>query len=129
MLCKLLPAPPGIKFFLQPKYICELIKRYNRYRHTHFRFFELILLFLSLLNLTNKKTRLSGCFINMYFGSGRFDCYMTSQTENAATASLYGTSYVLSPGYSHLPSARQCVLPSIESIKAYKLLFCLNSLN
>ena len=35
---------------------------------------------------------------------------------------------VLSPGYRHLPSACQCVLPSIESIKAYKQLFCLNSL-
>ena len=65
----------------------------------------------------------------MYFGSGRFDCYMTSQTENAATASLYGTSDVLSPGYRHLPSARQYVLPSIESIKAYKQLFCVNTLN
>ena len=64
-------------------------------------FFQLILLFLSLLNLTNQTTRFYGCFINMYFGSGRFDCYMTSQTENATTASLYGTSYV-SPGYSHL---------------------------
>ena len=64
----------------------------------------------------------------MYFGSGQFDCYMTSQTEHAATASLYRTSYVLSPGYRHLPSARQCVLPSIESIKANKQLFCLISL-
>ena len=65
----------------------------------------------------------------MYFGSGRFDCYMTSQTENAATASLYGTSNVLSPAYRYLPSALQCVRPSIELIKAYKQLFCLNSLN
>ena len=65
----------------------------------------------------------------MYFGSGRFDCYMKSQTENAAIASLRRTSYVLSPGYSHLPSARQCVLPSIESIKESKQLFCMSSLN
>ena len=72
---------------------------------------------------------ISGYFINMYFGSGGFNCYMTSQSENAAIASLGGTSYVLSPGYSQIPSARQCVLPSIESIKASKQLFCLNSLN
>ena len=88
-----------------------------------------MLLFLSLLNLTSQTTTFSGCFINMYFGSGGFDYYMTSQSENAAITSLVGTSYVLSPGYSHLPSARQCVLPSIESIKASRQLFCLNSLN
>ena len=77
-----------------------------------------MLLFHSLLNLTSQTTTFSGCFINMYFGSGGFDCYMTSQSENAAITSLGGTSYVLSPSYSHLPSARQCVLPSIKSIKA-----------
>jgi len=65
----------------------------------------------------------------MYFEFGGFDCYITSLSENAAIASLCGTSYVLSPGYSHLASARQCVLPSRESIKASKQLFCLNSLN
>ena len=92
------------------------------------RIIPLILLFHSNLNLTNQKTRFSGCLIGMYFGSGRFHCYMTSQTENAATTSLYGTSNVLSPGYRLLPSARQCVLPSIESFKAYKQLCCLNSL-
>ena len=88
-----------------------------------------MLLFHSLLNLTSQITTFSGCFINMYFGSGGFNCYMTSQSENAAIASLGGTSYVLSPGYSQIPSARQCVLPSIESTKASKQLFCLNSLN
>ena len=77
-----------------------------------------MLLFHSLLNLSSQTTIFSGCFINVYFGSGGFDCYMMSQSENAAIASLCGTSYVLSPGYSHLPSARQCALPSIESIKA-----------
>ena len=66
---------------MQPKYICELFKRYNPYRNTSFRFFHLIVLFLSLLNLTAQNTRFSGCFIDMYFGSGRFDCYMTSQIE------------------------------------------------
>ena len=90
---------------------------------------QLLLIFLSKLNLTNKAIRFSGYVIDMYFGSGRFDCYMTSQTENAATASLYGMSDVLSPGYRNLPSARQYVLPSIESIKAYKQLFCVNTLN
>ena len=88
-----------------------------------------MLLFHSLLNLTSKTTTFYGCFINMYFGSGGFNSYMTSQSENAAIASLGGTSYVLSPGYSQIASARQCVLPSIESIKASKQLFCLNSLN
>ena len=90
---------------------------------------QLLLIFLSKVNLTNQTIIFSGYVIDMYFGSGRFDCYMTSQTENAATASLYGTSDVLSPGYRHLPSARQYVLPSIESIKAYKQLFCVNTLN
>ena len=107
--------------------MCELFIRYNLYRKkTPFRFFVFLLLFLSSLNLTDQNTRFSGCFIDMYFGSGGFDCYMTSQIEKRGDSV---TSYVLSPGYSHLSSARRCVLPSIESLKAYKQLFCLNSLN
>jgi len=118
-----------IMFVLQTNYICVFIMRYNPYRNMHFRFCQLILLFLFLLNWSSQKTKFSGCFINIVFRSGGFDCYMTSQSENAAIASLCGTSYVLSPGWSHLPSARQCVLPSVESIKASKQLFCLISLN
>ena len=58
---QILTAPPGstlistkVNFVLHPKYICEIIKRYNPDRHKPFWFFQLIFLFLSLLNLTNK---------------------------------------------------------------------------
>jgi len=72
------------------------------------------------IKFNQSKTRISGCFIDMFIGSGRLDCYMTSQTENAATASLYGTSNVLSHDYRHLPNVRQCVVPPIESITTHK---------
>ena len=56
-----------IDLVLQPKYICELFNFYNPYRKTPFRSFVLVLLFLSLLNLTDQNTRFSGCFIDNLF--------------------------------------------------------------
>jgi len=53
-----------INLVLQPHYVCIFFKRYNPYRNRRFWFFQLILLFLSLANLTSQKTIFSGCFIN-----------------------------------------------------------------
>ena len=108
-------------FDLLPEYVCEKCKCSNS-------ICQLILLCPSKFNLKNNNI-IPGYIFDMFIESDRFDCYMTSQTDNAATSSLYGTtSNVLSDNYRHLPSVRQCVVPPIESIKTYKQLFCLNSL-
>jgi hypothetical protein len=51
---------------------------------------QLILLCPSKFNLKNNNI-ISGYIFDMFIESDRFDCYMTSQTDNAATSSLYGT--------------------------------------